>query len=296
MPTPSEFEEKEFEQSLELEIGSSTREIWSPGQVLEHHVPVDLLIRAHQQLVTKIGAPWHFGVWLGDPLLWRAWTRQAKRPGQAPPDFRGNLFLQVKRSHLYSSKQPALASPCWKMEIESGQQTTLERLAKSLSNLAVVTYAAPAFNTRKELFDHRRANTLVDNTTFPDCSRLSGHSIWKYDCGGSRGIAHSEPERLEFASLTQRSAEVAYRLPSTVRSTSPESLTEQLVFLWDKVILALQSANQPEHRINDLKYIADHITQTTDNSLEKAYIRVATAAWFIGVIWLVIAPQKDLRQ
>jgi len=94
--------------------------------------------------------------------------------------------------------------PVFKFAIETEQQETLERVARSLAHRAIFTYAAPVFHSAGSLFRHGTHGTIVENSTFPDVLSLKGHEAWYYNEPGALGIANPTPERIVGKALGQR--------------------------------------------------------------------------------------------
>ena len=66
---------------------------------------------------------------------------------------------------------------------------------------ALVIYAAPAFHTLDDLYNHTEAQMVVENSNFVKVERLHNHKQWNYYQAGTSGVAHSEPEFIEDVSL-----------------------------------------------------------------------------------------------
>lgn len=91
MPFPAEFEEKEYEIPLYLELYDHVP-LWSPGQVLEARLGVDAALRTESRLLwRRLG--------YAQPLRGFALNRAGRRYTRSRPlpNFEANLLLQVKR-------------------------------------------------------------------------------------------------------------------------------------------------------------------------------------------------------
>jgi len=221
MPIPSQFEEKEYEFPLYMELLHASRKLWTPGQVLEGHLGFDAALSVANNFWAVVQRPAVDGVRLAryglSPMLRRR-RKSSGDPLEALPDFTTNLFLQVKRPSEYQQapaelRAHGLGTPTWFFEIESHQQVLLENLAAHLGNLADVSYAGAAFSTKKKLWSLQQEKGLVPNSTFPPATALRGHGRWAYDCGGACGVGFSEPERMDIPPLLKRVAELASRHP-----------------------------------------------------------------------------------
>ncbi len=206
---PSEFEEREYEAPLYVQLQHASTNVWAPGQVLEAHVGFDhALFTLHPYFwrLQGFAAP-PSGVVLGahHPEHW--WhERRFRRP---LPDFSLNLFIQAKRPLVGSRvskplKAEGLTSPYWKFFVSHSQQIVLESLARSTTSTALVSYACPAFDRVTELYAHSRAGSIVEASTFPPVSQLHAHEAWYYTAPGCSGVANPTPERIEDAPLLER--------------------------------------------------------------------------------------------
>lgn len=205
----AEFEEKEYEAPLYNQLEHGTRLVWSPGLVFEEHIGID---RA---------------MFLSDPRIWRLlgttnppggmylprydwdfiWRHRSSR--RTFPNFRLNLFIQAKRPQ-FSPRIPRKlnavmpAGSCYKISISNDQQAALARVAQRGQNRALVCYAAPVFHRHSQLWAHTQTGTIIENSTFPDAARLSGHSAWWYNVAGACGHANPDWESIEDADLFSR--------------------------------------------------------------------------------------------
>jgi hypothetical protein len=205
----SEFEEREYEAPLYVQLQHANANVWSPGQVLEAHVGFDhALLTSHPyfwKLQGFTGPP--PGILLGahPPSHWWPGAR-FHRP---LPDFSLNLFIQAKRPLVGSRASMALKSlgiwgPYWKFVISPDQQIVLESLAKSTATSALVCYASPAFDRVTELWAHSRGGSIVQTSTFPTAESLHAHEAWYYDAPGCEGVANPLPERIDDLPILDR--------------------------------------------------------------------------------------------
>lgn len=207
MPS-AEFEEREFETPLYSQL-QHTRLVWSPGQVLEGHVGFDyaaLCMDSRIWDIHDIEAP--FAGVLLDDLRMRWHIRRARNP-RPLPNFELNLFLQAKRPEYIKRvasklRQRGINGPYWRFNIESMQQQLLDSLAGQMQGKGLVCYASPAFHRLSQLYSHITSGTIVENSTFPDASVLSGHSKWNYGQPGNVGVANVEPIYVEGDPLLER--------------------------------------------------------------------------------------------
>lgn len=191
----AEFEEKEFEGSLNNQLGLDGPP-WTPGQVLEQFVGFDVAMR------TVDAVFWAAQGFVSPPpgvVVQPAWWQLAISTRQPPP-FQMNVFLQHKRPE-YLTRSSASEWNTWKASyfrflITTHQQVALEACATALGKNGLVAYACPAFYRRSDLWNHGKNRTLVANTHFAPASKLTGHSRYTYRNASTAGVAHSEPARV----------------------------------------------------------------------------------------------------
>jgi hypothetical protein len=219
--TPAEFEEASYEAPLYNQLERGVTNLYTPGKVLEAQLGFDrgILIAEHLVWETLGYAAPPPGIALG----YYDWPVFAalRLPDRPLPRFRLNVFLQAKRSGYYKRRPRALQKfadyrgPLWAFSTTMHQQELLERLATRAGRRAHVTYAAPAFHTRGELYKHTRLRTLVQNSTFPSALALKGHESWYYKEPGATGIANPNPERIGGHGFLEVIAALAADAPET---------------------------------------------------------------------------------
>lgn len=206
-----EFEEKQFEQSLNYELAIS-HEIYAPGQVLEGVLGFDVaLLSSHSHLFAAFAQMVPKGVHLQSS--W--WRHLPPNPDLFPP-FKFNVFLQHKRPEFLSTASArewqSWRGPYFRYDITSHQQVALAALAGCVGNSAIVAYSSPAFWENSSLWDAISAQSLVGKTHFVGAASLSGHGRYTYDSACGRGLAFSEPvsiNSLDFASAVRLARESA---------------------------------------------------------------------------------------
>ena len=199
MATDAEFEEKEYEIPLYMELVASASNIWPPGQVLEEHFGFDAAVLATGLgFWSRLGFPVPLEGVVMDHLNWGfIWRRVGHR--RRLPTFGTNLMLQVKRPQFLRRRTRGLASkglsnPYWRFPIREHQQQALARVASKLGHRALVAYACAAFHELSTLYQCIEHQGLVDNSTFVKAQRLHNHSYWAFDCPGTSGCCCSDPE------------------------------------------------------------------------------------------------------
>lgn len=212
---PAEFEEAEYRGPLFHQLQSSNL-LWEPGQVFEKHIGIDRALwtmHAYLHGLHGYSAPLagvtmsHFN-W---DYIWAARGRKKKLPS-----FRLNVFIQAKRPSYgrYAPKAlrtHGLKSPYWRFEITPHQQNALERLANKLNGRAIVCYACPAFHKESALHKWTVEPRMVENSTFPDVRRLTGHVAWNYSEPGATGVANADPEPSDDGTIVERVAQMLER-------------------------------------------------------------------------------------
>jgi hypothetical protein len=198
----AEFEEREFETPLYHQLRIANGSVWSPGQVLEHHVGFDysaFCVDSYFWAIHGLREPLD-GLLLEELFRRRFWRRRdINRP---LPNFGLNLFLQAKRPEIRKRlsadlKGNALSAPYWRMSLDLDQQQTLESLSNATHGRSLVCYATAAFDRLSQLYAHTTNGTIVANSSFPQALWLSGHDAWNYDQPGAVGVANATPERFE---------------------------------------------------------------------------------------------------
>lgn len=195
----SEFEEKEYESLLYHELEQNCERVWSPGQCLENYIGFD---RAEYikdlEVWRKLGYSFCGGRSLAEHELEKLWSRLGVK--REMPDFKFNLFIQVKRSHSVvrlpsSLKYLRIHNRQWyKFSVDKHQQLILEELSDEFNRMALVIYAAPIFNTVKELYTYEINNDIVDNSVFCEARKLHNHKELLYN--KNEQIACSKPEEM----------------------------------------------------------------------------------------------------
>ena len=203
----AEFEEKQYEQHLNIELLQGENLILPPGQVLENTFGFDAA------LFSK-----HPDFWRHYPDMYK-WYHQILR--HAPngvelpvelwidleyeiddlPPFKFNVFIQHKRPEYMtkdtSTEWSSWNSPYYRYAIMEHQQKTLIALENNVQDKAIVTYACPAFHTKKEFWDVVKNKSFIKNSNFCQPRFLNNHKKYTFQKGGTFGVAHSEPEKID---------------------------------------------------------------------------------------------------
>jgi hypothetical protein len=224
----SEFEEGEYRGPLFNQLEKGSHLLWEPGQVFEKSIGID---RASHCLSNYLWNLYGYNMPLsgialrGRPFryIWGSAT-----PGKILPDFSLNLFIQAKRPD-YSSQakhtlNPHIIGPYWHFEITPHQQIALELLEIELGNDALVVYASPAFHLQQNLYNHTCNQTIIENSTFPKASTLTGHTKWYYDRSGTTGVANPDFEFFEGESLLENIEKLKQKKGDVFEKNSTENL------------------------------------------------------------------------
>jgi hypothetical protein len=291
-----EFEEREYEAALYVQLQHSSADVWAPGQVLEAQVGFDHSLFTSHPYFWKLqgfAAP-PAGVVLGNRPP-RYWWHEPRFDRQLP-DFSLNLFIQAKRPSIGSrvnSKLKALGlkGPYWRFEVSKHQQLVLEALAASTSGSALVCYASPAFHRITELWAHSRAGSMVETSTFPPATSLRDHEVWYYTAPGCVGIANPVPERIEEPSLLDRIRELSSGFNGTSDGDRYESNLSRLGASVVKAVHSTPDTGRTAVFFESLREIdrgMDTLRPHRYADAIRGYLQVATFASVFNVQWHVL--------
>lgn len=234
----AEFEEKQYEQHLNLELLKGSNLLFPPGQYLENTVGFDAaLFTVHPKF------------WKNFPNLykWRHWLLHSAPKGislplelwqliedsiEDFPKFRFNAFIQHKRPEYMkrsdASEWRSWNSSYYRYRLMSHQQDALCKIDRVIGNDGVVVYACPAFHKTSELWDAIEKRKLIEFSNFCQVRRLTGHNTFTYREPGNFGIAHSEPEQIESEIFLAKMTRLSELQPA-------ESNRDHLVCLSEKI-------------------------------------------------------------
>lgn len=203
----SEFEEKQYEQHLNIELLQGSNLIFPPGQHLENVLGFDAALFTRNKNFWRHflgGYPWYrrfFRSYLNGMYFPKDAYELEDAFNNDFPQFKFNAFIQHKRPERMI-KDTAAEWDSWNQEyyrykVLDHQQSTLEILEANVGDQGVVTYASPAFHTKQEFWDVHKSQSFIQNSNFCQPSKLTGHKAYTYISPGTNGIAHSEPEKVE---------------------------------------------------------------------------------------------------
>lgn len=225
--SPAEFEEKDYEGPLYVQLLCGSHRISTPGQVFENAFGVDAALEAHHAIF------WDYfgynnipaGIRLTD-YSW-GWVHRKHDKDIRISGFPVNLLIQSKRPDVMVGPSSRLLGygikkGYWRFSIKDHQQSLLNKLSRRLKHRALVVYAAPAFDTWLDLDGYMETQELVENSTFVQVERMNKHHSWNYDQPGTAGVASSEPERVSDVSFYENLEE---RVAESEESNPNEDLT-----------------------------------------------------------------------
>lgn len=164
----AEFEEKQYEQLLNMELGENRR-IFPTGQYFENTAGVDVALFSRRIAFWRL---WFFtpiiqpkrGVHL-DSGFWDDLTSEWNSP-RYPIKYRCNVFLQHKRpEYVTRGKSEELKhwrKPFFRYLIDEHQQDILSKLEQRVSNDALVLYSCPAFWQKNDLWSFADGGKLIE--------------------------------------------------------------------------------------------------------------------------------------
>jgi len=200
----AEFEEKQFEQHLNIELIAGKNLFYAPGQFLEHTLGFDVALMTYHPRFWGLFFPYvptgHF--------LDSRWWEELEDYVDHFPKIKFNAFIQHKRPE-YLNRSDAKewdywSRPYFRFCIVEHQQSTLRDLEYSIGDKGIVVYASPAFHTLTDLWDKIKSIQLVEHTNFCQASKLNSHNRYSYINPGNNGKAHSEPEDIESFDFIKR--------------------------------------------------------------------------------------------
>ncbi len=292
----AQFEEKEYEHALAAELAHASI-LWAPGQVLEQYLGFDFgVFTAHEYLWNIHGFPQHHpGLSpFGDlPSLMRLRPSERDRL----PSFDLNCFIQAKRPSVGRRLPRRLAGnglgkPFFVFATEREQQSCLESAAMHLSDRALFAYAAPVFGTSAELFGYMSTGGVVEHSTFPLATALTGHGAWYYSQPGAVGVRNPDFSRVEgpplFAAIAAlRERRAISRDESQIQSVNLKTLAN---LLFDSIqdSAGLQQTPRVAYLSQEWRRIEFAGRESGAPPAITSYLQVQTLARFFNLRWLVV--------
>jgi hypothetical protein len=242
------FEEKQYESAMTVELARGRGRVFSPGQVEERVLGYDAAALPRDEVATLFEQL--AGVQLG-PGTWLTpnwWLRCPQRPQpSATPSRFASLLLQYKRPAFHFSPRSKLFAAhqraYFRIEFPRVQHRTMVRLDEALNDEAVVRYAAPCTVWRPELEQWQINSEVLEHTNFVSPRRMGlKHRAWTYTEAGRAGfrneyregdgpIESEGSEQLYDALLGERraSAGLAEHLSRLLIALSGEELERRLL-------------------------------------------------------------------
>jgi len=322
MPVAAEFEEKEYEIPLAMELMAAPGQIWTPGQVLEEHLGWEAAVTASATYWRHVGRRSKPGVTLQGTLLGLPAAQRPLSKHGGAPSFRANLFVQAKRCTRYVRGPMKLTSSLkaghprpdpgktirafdvyvkpYRFARPRQQQERLERLHYRVQRggaKADVCYAAPVFDDRVSLWSAVRQGRVVVQSTFPRAILLKKpHRKWAYTDPGARGWKCSEAEYVEEPPLWDRVAALAEEDAAVEASAWPDELLRLAQGLYDALLQDQEEEVFPEGFGREPTSTRARLRATFNTlpTLESPAVVAwaAAAAAAHGILWLVIGPER----
>jgi hypothetical protein len=226
----AQFEEKQYEQHLNIELLQGSNLIFPPGQHLENILGFDAALFTRNRTFWKQflgGYPWYrrfFKAYLDGLHFPKEAFELEEAFDNDLPRFKFNAFIQHKRPERMvketASEWPSWGRNYYRFKILEHQQKILEVLESSVGSEGVVTYASPAFHTREEFWDAHKTQSFIKNSNFCQPHKLSGHASYTYVASGATGIAHSEPEGVVSKDLMEELQRLSQTTPQAESTNS----------------------------------------------------------------------------
>lgn len=280
--TKADFEEKQYEQAANIELGRQHPAVFAAGQVAEAVLGYD--VAATQPPTSPI-----WNLMNVDPpptglmLIPNLWQRASCQPQSATlPSHYASVIFQYKRPsylHQKTAKQwHRWSAPYYRFDITPSQQTTLEHLEPAVAGKAVVRYACPAYHEYTTLQQYQMDSKVLSESTFVPPSSLTGHTAWTYQSAGTTGYANPEPEDLDSEDFAH-----AWGTVERMASESKENLLQHLSGLVSgRSQLTLNFAGDPT---SDLDFLGED--QQARRQGFRDLVTFAERIGRIGATWFV---------
>ncbi len=277
------FEEKQYEQAANIELGVRHTNVFSAGQVMESVLGYDAA--AHQPASSPIWRILRANPRSGIMLVPNLWFRAATQPPSAVlPTKIISLVLQYKRPEYLSrsnSKQwHYWNQPYFRFDLMDHQQRILEAFESSSEQAVVTRYASPGFWKFAELEDRIMNRMVLEDSNYVRPNRLIGHDCWTYVRCGIRGYANADPEEIE----CERFDELFKQLN---RAADETTLLKHLQLVSDQLRDAAPSTERITRDLfSNVEYEFDDLSTErraglANLELISSYAAEASANWFV---------------
>jgi hypothetical protein len=212
----AEFEEKQYEQQLNIELLQGSNLLFPPGQVLENELGFDAALYTNNKLFWELyfleienfdERSYGPVVLPGAKLpihLWSAIDQNIENY----PKFKFNLFIQHKRPEFMkgggAAERESWGASYYRYKTVVHQQRALSILADSMDGSGLVVYACPAFYRNVEFWLAVERRDFIKSSNFCEVRKLDRHHIYTYQKAGKDGVAHSDPEKIEGLDLMDK--------------------------------------------------------------------------------------------
>lgn len=261
----AEFEEKQYEQHLNIELLKGSNLLFPPGQMLENTVGFDAALFTTRRNFWKHFPPhykWYHILMRnapsGVPLPIKLW-QNIDQNIENYPRFKFNVFIQHKRPEYMikpdASEWASWNTPYYRYKLLSHQQDALFKIDNIIGKNGVVVYACPAFYKTSDLWNVIKNKKVIEASNFCKVSHLNGHTVFTYQKAGNYGIAHSEPQNIESYNLLDRLSELSKTRPS-------ESNTEHILTLGNQIdSIMLESSDYSQQYETISKFLLMELEQ-----------------------------------
>lgn len=276
-----EFEEKDYEHRLNIELWARNSSLWTPERVFQNYFGIDAtLITVDQRLWKLYGLKYIISSSILQGFRWDdIWKRTAKK---RLPTFKTNLLLQIKRPQykvrkeaLYASR--GIAGHYWQFEKTNHQQEALEKLHHKLSGRTLVCYVSPAFHTSDDIDEYFKKRTIVANSTFVQIHKMRNHDKWVYDNPGTIGLACSIIKKVKDKEFW----ELVSELSEQTRNALTNDPLKNLLALEKSAIQIMNQLGENNPIAKEFKKRRRTITKimNDENELERGDAIEATTAY-----------------
>lgn len=164
------------------------------------------------------------------------------------PNFNLNFFVQYKRPDFFAaealngpSEWQKIKKPYYRFSLRSKkpagkrkkkfdpkhQLKTLHKLHEEADGRAVITYAAPAFYSAKELWEYVEQRKIIEMSNLAEVQNIKPHhNVYTFLKEGWKGKAFSEPEEITSRSieamLGDRKTQAGLNMPTNLKQMASD--------------------------------------------------------------------------
>jgi hypothetical protein len=275
-----EFEEKQFESALNQHLAGNHQLVYATGQVLENTLGFDAALMTHHRGFWGLFPdfrPWYarlfgFGLFPEGLELQREWWQRLGQEIEHFPKLKFNVFIQHKRPSYRTGRTTIewenWQQPYYKYKLTRHQQQALAQLSMRMGTAGIVVYASPAFYKAIDLWDSARGNSLVEKTSFVEAHRLNNHTSYSYIRGGSDGVGHSAPEKINGPLFTDH-------LNRLREKHSPHESNKNAIIHWSDIVNStVLEIKSRKLRKNYERFVSELVNEHTESRLALAFSRI----------------------